>query len=242
MDNPENIKIVVALAYGVPSFTMSSLIVVAIVRSFKASFYRLYAVAAIADFMYWVVVFVSGRARNAPIFFPFYALLPKDGPILTAIVFLTYYLQWVQFGTTLSLALNRFSVIAWPHSYVKLWRKYFYHVNAVIFAYPVPLTYHIIFAGGYVGWNNPSNPNDGYRVDVKEDGTEKRNSMFMMIGSAVLGVLIVFMNVTIATSLYRRRHVHLGKVDKEDTRDTETKLFLLTCIMFSFTAITLVNQ
>ncbi|KAH7703634.1 hypothetical protein AAVH_29196, partial [Aphelenchoides avenae] len=123
-----------------------------------------------------------------------------------------------------------------------LWRKYFYHVLVVIFAYPLPLTYHIVFAGGYVGWNNPSNPNDGYRVDVKEDATEKRNSLFMMIGSAVLGVLIVFMNVTIAASLYRRRHVHLGKVDKEDTRDTETKLFLLTCIMFSFTGITFVNQ
>ncbi|KAH7705200.1 hypothetical protein AAVH_27593, partial [Aphelenchoides avenae] len=71
----------------------------------------------------------------------------------------------------------------------------------------------------------------------------RRNSLFMMVGSATLGVLIVLMNVAIATSLYRRRRANVtGKVDKEDTRDTEAKLFLLTCIMFSFASITFVNQ
>lgn len=64
-----------------------------------------------------------------------------------------------------------------------------------------------------------------------------------MLGSAILGVLVVCMNVTIALVLYRTRRTSLtGRVDKEDTRDTESKLFFLTCIMFSFTMVTAVIQ
>lgn len=64
----------------------------------------------------------------------------------------------------------------------------------------------------------------------------------MMIGSATLGVLVVCMNIAIALVLYRARRTSTGRVDKEDTRDTESKLFFLTCIMFSFTAFTAVIQ
>ncbi|KAH7705537.1 SRG-62 protein [Aphelenchoides avenae] len=243
MDNVENIKVLTALVYALPSFIMSSIIVLTIVGSLKASFYRLYAVAATTDMLLWLFVFVTHRARNAPIFFPAYALLPKEGPALTGILFMTYYFVYIQYGTTLSLTLNRFSVIVLPFVYVKLWKKYFYVIVAVIFVYPIPLTYHIVLAGGFLGWNNPNNTADGYRLDIKEDGTEKRNSIFMMTCSATLGVLLVAMNLAVATSLYRRRRQNMaGRVDKEDTRDTESKLFLLTCIMFSFSAITFVMQ
>ncbi|KAH7695338.1 hypothetical protein AAVH_37604, partial [Aphelenchoides avenae] len=124
-----------------------------------------------------------------------------------------------------------------------IWRKYFPLLLLIIFVCPLPLTYHILIAGGYLAWNNPGNPNDGYRLDVHDDGTGRRNSLFMMVGSLVLGILLVLMNLVIAIGLYRRRKLNLsGKADKEDTRDTEAKLFLLTVILFSFTVITFVNQ
>lgn len=64
-----------------------------------------------------------------------------------------------------------------------------------------------------------------------------------MFGSALLGILVVCMNITIALVLYRTRRTSLtGRVDKKDTRDTESKLFFLTCIMFSFTVVTAVIQ
>ncbi|KAH7704294.1 Protein SRG-45 [Aphelenchoides avenae] len=240
MINAEDVKAEFALAYAIPSFIVSSVIVFAIVRSFKASFYRLYALAMTMDMIMWILWFVASRASNAPIFYPVYALLPEKGPLLTGIEFVAYYLSYVQYGTTLSFTLNRFSVVALPSVYVKLWKKYFYAVLAVIFVCPLPLTYHILVAGGYCRWDEAENH---YRIDVYEDGTEKRNALFMMFGSALLGILVVCMNITIALVLYRTRRTSLtGRVDKKDTRDTESKLFFLTCIMFSFTVVTAVIQ
>lgn len=56
MLNSADIKVMVPLSYAIPSFMMSTSIVIVILRSFKAPFYRLFAVAAMT-----VRVYRNGR-------------------------------------------------------------------------------------------------------------------------------------------------------------------------------------
>ncbi|KAH7707883.1 SRG-34 protein [Aphelenchoides avenae] len=243
MLNSADIKVMVPLSYAIPSFMMSISIVIVILRSFKAPFYRLFAIAAMTDMLFWTFTFVCMRARNAPVFFALYAQLPTEGPLLTFMSFAMYYFVYVQYGTSFCIGLNRFSYIAVPLHSTRLWRTYFPYILLAVFLYPLPLTYHIIFAGGYLGWNNPDNHSDGYRLDVNGDGTEGRNSFFMMICSAFFGLLLVGMYVAIGVSLYRRRLLTAEALaNGEDTRDTEAKLYLLTSVLFSFMAVTFVLQ
>lgn len=64
--------------------------------------------------LFWTFTFICMRARNAPAFFPLYAQLPTEGPLLTFMSFAMYYFVYVQYGTSFCIGLNRFSYIALP--------------------------------------------------------------------------------------------------------------------------------
>lgn len=64
-----------------------------------------------------------------------------------------------------------------------------------------------------------------------------------MIASIVLGVLLVAMNVAITATIFRHRRASGSiSMQRDDARHVETKLFLLTCIMLVFTAVSFVIQ
>lgn len=78
---------------------------------------KLNVVFIFQDTLFWIFIFIGTRARVAPLFFPAFALLPKEGWILTAQQFGEFYFAYIQFGTTLALTLNRFSVVVMPAAY-----------------------------------------------------------------------------------------------------------------------------
>ncbi|KAH7712038.1 SRG-10 protein [Aphelenchoides avenae] len=143
---------------------------------------------------------------------------------------------------TFFTGLNRFTVIARPSRHMILWRKFFSYVIVVIVVFPLPFTYHILQFGGYLALRNPQNVYEGYRLDVNEQETGPRNALLMMIVLSIHGTALVLIHLYIAVSLYKRRRNTQRVEGAEDTRDTETMLFLFTAFLLVFSVIFFVCQ
>lgn len=65
-------------------------------------------------------MFIALRATNAPLFFPFYALLPSRGVLINVINFAAYYGGYVQLGTSFFVSLNRLTAASAPSRHIRV--------------------------------------------------------------------------------------------------------------------------
>lgn len=68
-------------------------------------------------------MFVALRTTNAPLFFPFYALLPSKGMLIDLINFAAYYGGYVQLGTSFFVSLNRLTAATAPTRHIRVITK-----------------------------------------------------------------------------------------------------------------------
>ncbi|KAH7722494.1 CRE-SRG-32 protein [Aphelenchoides avenae] len=248
MDRWENLRVIIPLIYGIPSIIASIVVVTTICLRCKEYFYVIFAIASATDWLAWIFTYICMRGYGSPIYFDWYDKIPTSGIWPTFLHFCMFYFMYIQYGTCLLVGINRLSAVVAHQKYKRFWKKYFKLIIALLFAYPLPLTYHIIQYGATITLF-PAGPGYApfYLIGVHAPkGNElvaKRSSLFQLICCLVDGVALLFINVGIAIFLYRRRRMLIRTENlTEDTRDTEFKLYALTCVLSVFLFLAFATQ
>ncbi|KAH7701708.1 SRG-32 protein, partial [Aphelenchoides avenae] len=197
------------------------------------------------DWLSWIFLYITMRAYGAPIFFDVYASLPRSGAFPTTAFFCMHYFMLIQYATSFVVGLNRFSAVAVPRHYKRFWRRHLRLVVFLILAFPVPFSYHIIQYGATMTLY-PAGPGYAAFFMFGVNATEaiaNRDSLFTTVWSAVDLVALVVFNASIAVVLYRRRQMLVSRDSlTADSRDTELKLYALTCVISVFLAVSFCTQ
>ncbi|KAH7697848.1 Protein SRV-2 [Aphelenchoides avenae] len=122
---------------------------------FRSAFYRLYAAMSVVDMIHTIDVYICLRLPVYGIFLDFWE---SSVVVASAGYLISGYCVYYQFFSHLTVALNRFSVFAFPQSYKKVWTKKNVHwailVNSLLpfpflsFRFPAEVRYL------YVGANS----------------------------------------------------------------------------------------
>ncbi|KAI1710713.1 srg family chemoreceptor domain-containing protein [Ditylenchus destructor] len=154
---------VIPLFYAIPTFALNIFVNYIMLRHLKTPFYRLYIFSNVAQCITWFSNYYMFRASITPFFYPIYALIPPSGWIPTLLNFIPYYALYVYYFLEFILTFNRFTVVAFPLLYTRLWKKIMSYVMIFALLYPILLTWHLIRTGA-TSVLSPS----GYLIDADE--------------------------------------------------------------------------
>ncbi|KAH7725240.1 CRE-SRG-10 protein [Aphelenchoides avenae] len=238
-----NLKVLIPLVYGLPLLVLYLLVVAVILSRLRGPFYKLFAVAGIADIISWVLTFTLRRAKTAPIFFGFYESLPRKGNFVTFVVFAYYYNLYAQFFAAFFLTASRFTAAVLPLGHRKLW-TWLIRVSYVVIAFlPLPLTWTVWLCEVKIFYENPKNYWDGYRWDMTVDAFGINRSV--VSGSIGLSNLfcVLCMNFTVFVKMCQiRRQIGTITDAKDDKRDSELKLILLTVVLTLYSLVIVIIE
>ncbi|KAI1702366.1 srg family chemoreceptor domain-containing protein [Ditylenchus destructor] len=219
---------VIPLPYAIPTIALDIFINCIVIQHFKTPFYRLYTFFSVARCLAWFSYFYMYRASSTHFFYPIYELIPQNGWIPAFLVFFFYYVIYVKYFLEFTLTLNRFTVLAFPLAYVKLWKKIMLYIILIALLYPFLLTWHIL----YYGATSALLPTGYYLASM----SRSNNSFNYMAVNVVYGLSVALMNIYICIKLFlrRKRNANVTTLTNNQGAEIELNLILFTCYLFIF--------
>ncbi|KAH7720639.1 hypothetical protein AAVH_11846 [Aphelenchoides avenae] len=98
-------------------------------KDFRSAFYRLYAAMSVVDMIHTLDVYICLRLPVYGLFLDFWE---SSVVVASAGYLISGYCVYYQFFSHLTIALNRFSVFAFPQSYKRVWTKKNVHWAIVV--------------------------------------------------------------------------------------------------------------
>ncbi|KAH7712639.1 Serpentine receptor class gamma-5 [Aphelenchoides avenae] len=230
-----NLQAIVPLVYTVPSFVLYGLVISVLIRRFKEPFYVLFAVNGFMECLTTFVLYFVERANHSPLFKSLYDALPAEGAVMNVWYFVWGYFRFAVFVSGFWLTFNRFSIVLFPTSYEKKWRRLLPVAVTVSIVLPVVIATDAILHGGKLVSDNL-----GYTIAPQSEAAEVRLTVLLVVISFATTIAGAVMEVTTGIFIFRRRKAM--PASGKSTRGMELGLYLLSLKVFAGGLITLLVQ
>ena len=207
-----NIVAFVTFAYSIPTYLLYILILYVILVdknkiNFSTSFYKLFCLSAVINFIFHITSYFFFRATEIPFLIPVFKSLPENGFFMTLIPVIAYHTGVASAFVDFFISLNRFTVILLKEKFKEFWRKMMPWVYAIVLIVPNLCTWHLWLTDVRNKPYNESDIEQGYYWDenAKDNVPWMQNSRNMSI--VIFGCVFpaCFMNFYVCFHLIKRK-------------------------------------